>query len=116
MPILSDENSYKILKLIANKSDFNQRQLAKKLGISLGKVNYCLKALIEMGWVMSSNFKSNQNKKTYTYLLTPKGVEEKARVTQRFFKYKQLEYASLQQELKALSCEIVQLKQTKERQ
>ena len=102
MSIINDENRYKIFKLLSTNSGFNQRQLAQELGVSLGKANYCLKALIDKGWVKASNFRHNENKKAYAYLLTPKGIEEKARVTMRFLKYKQDEYETLRKELEAL--------------
>jgi EPS-associated MarR family transcriptional regulator len=102
MSILNDENRYKILKLLESNPEVSQRELAKTLGISLGKANYCLKAIIEKGWVKVSNFKKNPNKKPYVYLLTPRGIEEKSKVTLRFFKYKQSEYALLQVELEEL--------------
>jgi len=105
MSILSDENRYKILKLLSSNPNVNQRQLAESLGISLGKTNYCLKSLIDKGWVKVTNFRKNPNKKAYTYLLTPKGIEEKARVTLRFFKSKQREFDLLQTELEELRLE-----------
>ncbi len=109
MSILSDENRYKILKLLESNPEMNQRELAKSLGISLGKVNYCLKAIIEKGWVKVSNFKNNPNIKNYAYLLTPKGIEEKAKVTLRFLNYKQDEYNALQIELEELREEAIKL-------
>ncbi len=109
MTILSDENRYKLLKLLSTNSGFNQRQLAEELGVSLGKANYCLKALIEKGWVKASSFRHCENKKAYAYLLTPKGMQEKTRVTLRFLKYKQYEYESIQKELEALRQEVAQL-------
>jgi len=110
MAILSDENRYKILKLLSNNPDMSQRQLAESLGISLGKTNYCLKSLIEKGWVKATNFRKNPNKKAYTYLLTPKGIEEKARVTLRFFKSKKQEFNLLQSELEELRLEAAQIR------
>ena len=74
--MLSDEYRYKILKRLENEPETSQRELARELGISLGRVNYCLKALIEKGWVKANNFRNNQHKKAYIYLLTPRGVEE----------------------------------------
>jgi len=99
---MQDEDRYKILKLLSNNSNLNQRQLANELGISLGKVNYCLKALIDKGLVKASNFRRNPNKVNYVYLLTAKGIEEKARVTLRFLKHKQKEYEMLCKELEEL--------------
>lgn len=113
MSVLSDENRYRILKLLELNPEMNQRELAKSLGISLGKANYCLKAIIDKGWVKVSNFKKNPNKKSYAYLLTPKGIEEKAKVTLRFLNSKQDEYNSLQIELDELRKEAVFLSEGK---
>ena len=110
MSILKDEDRYKILKLLSNNADLNQRQLADALGVSLGKTNYCLKALIEKGMIKAGNFRSNPNKEAYAYLLTPKGIDEKARVTLRFLKHKQTEYETLQVELKELQLEAALIK------
>jgi len=102
MPILDDNSRYKLLKLLEKEPNLSQRELAKELGISLGKVNYCLNAIISKGWVKAGNFARNKNKKEYNYLLTPSGVEEKAKVTLRFLKRKQEEYEILQKELEGL--------------
>ncbi len=112
MSILSDENRYKILKLLESNPGINQRELAKTLGISLGKANYCLKAIIDRGWVKVTNFRNNPNKKAYAYLLTPRGIEEKTKVTFRFLQYKQHEYESMQDELNELRKEAESLKNT----
>ncbi len=109
MPILSDENRYQILKLLNENPDLNQRQIAAELGLSLGKVNYCLKSLIEKGLIKVKNFSRNPNKKNYIYLLTLKGVEEKGRVTLRFLARKQEEYNQLVLELEGLKAEADQL-------
>ena len=109
MPILSDENRYKLLKLLESNPDLNQRQVAQTLGISLGKTNYCLKALVERGWVKVDNFRRSNNKGNYAYFLTPKGLEEKARVTLRFLNHKQNEFLQLQQEIEQLRMEAAQL-------
>ena len=109
MSILKDEDRYKILKLLSDNADLNQRQLADALGVSLGKTNYCLKALIEKGMIKAGNFRSNPNKGSYAYLLTPKGIDEKARVTLRFLNRKQSKYEALQVELEELRQEAAQL-------
>jgi EPS-associated MarR family transcriptional regulator len=100
--MLTDEYRYKIFKLVAAKPDISQRELARELGISLGKANYCLKALIEKGLLKTSNFRNSKNKFAYAYNLTPKGIEEKASVTVRFLKAKMREYEQLQLELDEL--------------
>ena len=100
--MLTDEYRYKILKLIEADSKISQRELAKALGISLGKTNYCLKALIDKGLLKVSNFKNSKNKLAYMYLLTPRGIEEKSVITLRFLKSKIAEYESLSTEIKML--------------
>jgi len=77
MPILSEENRYKLLKLLDENPEMNQRQIASALGLSLGKVNFCLKALVEKGLVKAGNFSRSPNKRAYVYLLTLRGIEEK---------------------------------------
>jgi len=101
-----DETHYRIFKLIEAQPDISQRQLAQALGISLGKVNYCLRALIDKGQVKARNFQRNPNKKTYVYLLTSKGIEEKAQLTARFLKRKMVEYEVLKQEIDQLKDEV----------
>lgn len=103
--MLSDEYRYKILKRLGTDPEVSQRELAEELGISLGKVNYCLKALIEKGLLKANNFRGSSNKKGYLYLLTPKGLEEKTRVTVRFLKYKIAEHHSLKREIRELQRE-----------
>lgn len=100
--MLTDEYRYKILKLVQTKPEISQRELAKELGVSLGKAHFCLKALIEKGLLKATNFRNSQNKLAYMYLLTPSGVEEKSKITLRFLKSKMQEYELLQQELKVL--------------
>lgn len=102
---MQDEITYKLLKSIEENPNQSQRELSKSLGISLGKLNYCLKALIGKGLVKANNFRKNPNKTDYLYLLTPEGVEEKARVTVRFLKRKMQEYEQLKREIKALQRE-----------
>jgi len=100
--MLTDEYRYKILKLVEGNPAISQRELASQLGISLGKVNFCLKALIEKGLLKATNFRNNKNKLAYMYLLTPSGIEEKASITLRFLKYKIHEYEVLQAEIEEL--------------
>lgn len=104
--MLTDEYRYKVLKLLDQNPELTQRELARALGISLGKVNYCLKALIEKGMIKAGNFKNSQNKQAYAYLLTPKGLEDKARVTARFLKVKLAEHRALQREIEQLRQEV----------
>jgi EPS-associated MarR family transcriptional regulator len=97
--MLTEEVRYKLLKLLEPNPYLSQREVARELGISVGKVNYCLKALVDKGWIKAANFKNSQNKTAYMYLLTPRGFEEKARVTARFLKTKLQEYAALEAEI-----------------
>ena len=96
------ETHLKILKHIQTNPDVSQRQLAEELGVSIGKVNYCLRALIDKGFVKAGNFKRNTNKLSYLYLLTPKGIEEKATLTARFLKRKIAEHEIITQEIEQL--------------
>ena len=102
MPILTDELRYKLLKHLEQNPSLTQRELADLLGVSLGKVNYCVNALVKKGWVKARNFQRNKNKIGYAYLLTPKGLDEKARITLRYLSIKQKEYETLVDELDAL--------------
>jgi len=116
MPVLNDENRYKLLKLLHENPEMNQREIASALGLSLGKANFCLKALIERGLVKVGNFSRSPNKKAYAYLLTLKGIEEKAKVTFRFLEAKRQEYESLKAEIDTLQAEVSdQIKTEKDR-
>ena len=95
-----NQDHFNVLRKIKDKPETNQRQLAKELGFSLGKLNYCLKALKSKGLVKINNFKKNPNKLNYIYVLTPKGVTAKTKLTLNFMKRKIKEYEELQQELK----------------
>ncbi|MCC6611333.1 MAG: MarR family EPS-associated transcriptional regulator [Burkholderiales bacterium] len=100
--MLTDETRYKLLRILESNPQASQRDLAHALGISVGKVNYCLNALIEKGLLKARNFKNNKNKRAYMYYLTPHGFEEKARVTVRFFRQRLAEYEALSIEIEAL--------------
>lgn len=99
---LPDELRYRLLKILEENPSLSQRELAQGLGISLGKLNYCLKALIEKGWIKARNFKNSRHKLGYLYLLTPRGLEEKARVTYRFLKLRLAEVEALQRDIEEL--------------
>jgi len=101
-----DETHYRLLKLLAERPEVSQRQLAQTLGISLGKINYCLRALLDQGWVKANNFKNNKNKLAYAYLLTPQGIEAKARIAARFLARKIAEYEALEREILRLRIEV----------
>ena len=75
----TDETRYELIHLLEKNPDMSQRDMARELGISLGKTNYCLQALIKKGWIKAANFKNSRNRTTYMYLLTPRGIEEKAK-------------------------------------
>ena len=98
--------NYHVLKLIESNPEMTQRELASELDVSLGKVNYCLKAMVEKGWIKVQNFKKSNNKLAYLYLLTPKGIEQKASVTVNFLKRKITEYETLKKEIKDLKAEV----------
>jgi EPS-associated MarR family transcriptional regulator len=104
--MLTDEYRYKILKELQQDPDISQRELAKRLEISLGKANFCLKALIVKGLVKADNFKNNTNKVGYLYLLTSKGIEEKIFLTQRFLQRKLKEHEALEKEIELLRVEV----------
>lgn len=104
-PILSDELRYRLLKELEKKPELSQRELAEIIGISLGKANYCMKSLVEAGWVKAENFAKSDSKFNYAYILTPKGMKEKAAVTLRFLKAKQQQYEQLAEEISDLKKE-----------
>jgi len=96
------EFHYHLLKLINERPEISQRELAAELGLSLGKINYCLKAFIGRGLVKVNNFRRSDNKLAYAYLLTPQGIEEKARITVRFFRHMEEEYETLRREVELI--------------
>ena len=97
--MLTEEVHYKLFKLLEANPELNQRQVAIALGVSLGKVNYCLRALVSKGWIKVANFKDSNSKAAYMYLLTPRGIDEKARVTMRFLQTRLREYEALKVEI-----------------
>ncbi len=106
--MFDDITSFGLLKTLENNPSLSQRDLAKRLGISLGKVNFCLNALVEKGCLKVNNFRNSDNKLAYAYLLTPHGVEERARMTVLFLKFKMQEYEQLRVEIKELKREAEQ--------
>ena len=96
----NDQDHFSVLRKIKNKPKSTQRELAEELGFSLGKLNYCLKSLRLKGLVKINNFKKNPNKINYIYVLTPKGISEKTKLTMRFMKRKMQEYEELRKDLK----------------
>lgn len=103
---MEDEIHYKLLKVLEENPDVTQRELAARLGISLGKANYCLRALMSKGWVKMDNFRRNPSKMGYVYLLTPKGIEEKARFAVSFLRHKLREFDALKAEIERLQLEV----------
>ena len=103
---MTDERQLKVLRLLEENPDMTQRKVAESLGVSVGAANYCLKALVEKGWVKLENFQRNPNKLAYLYLLTPRGVAAKAQLTTRFLKYKLKEYELLKAEIEELRSEV----------
>ena len=98
-PQLTEELRYRLLKQLETDPSLSQRELAEKLGISLGKLNYCVNALMQKGWVKARNFKNNNNKLAYMYYLTPRGMEEKAKLAVDFLKIKLREVKALREEI-----------------
>ena len=97
---------FRVLHLIEEEPNLTQRELAEKLGISLGGVNYCLKSLIDVGHIKAGNFKKNPDKSVYLYLLTPQGIAEKAKLTAGFLKRKMAEYRALKKEIEAIQSKV----------
>jgi EPS-associated MarR family transcriptional regulator len=104
--MLSDEMRYRLVRLLEPNPQMSQRDIARELGISLGRVNYCLQALMRKGWIKAAHFKNSQNKAAYMYLLTPRGVEAKARLTLRYLQIKVREYESLRAEIEDIRREV----------
>ena len=107
-PALQDENHLKVLRLLEANPHLSQRDLAGALGVSLGKTNYCLKALLGKGFIKMQSFNKSANKLAYAYLLTPTGIAEKAGLTGRFLARKLAEFDSLALEIEALKSEVSQ--------
>jgi len=109
-----DATKYGLLKILESDPNISQRRLANRLNISLGKVNFCLKALIEKGCLKVNNFRTSDNKRAYAYLLTAHGMEEKARMTAAFLSYKVQEYERLRSEIEELEREAMNLRNAEE--
>lgn len=101
-----DEYHLKVMRLIQKNPQISQRELAEQLGISLGKTNYCIQALIKKGLVKLQNFRSSQSKRGYVYLLTPEGVSSKARLTMLYLKIRMREYDALSKEIESLRSDL----------
>lgn len=101
-----EEAHFRLLRLIESRPEVTQRELAEAMGVSLGKVNYCVNALIDKGWIKARNFRNSRNKLAYAYLLTPRGMEQKIIIALHFLKRKVTEYESLKKEIADLRREV----------
>lgn len=99
---IETEESLMVLREIGANPQLTQRELSSRLGLSLGKINFLMKAMIEKGLIKAENFKNSSNKSAYLYLLTPMGIEEKTKKTYQFLKRKMQEYEKLEIEIKQL--------------
>lgn len=104
---MADDLQYELLKQLTNDPKASQRSLAQNLGVSVGKVNYCIRALVDKGWVKANNFRRSDNKLAYAYLLTRSGMAAKIRLTRDFLLRKEQEYETLQREIDALRFELM---------
>ena len=104
--MVDNELHYYVLKQLEDNPHMTQRQLAEVLGVSLGKTNYLIRSLLDVGWLKLGNFRRSNNKMGYAYILTPRGLADKAEVTQRFLERKRAEYKRLASEIKALEFEV----------
>jgi EPS-associated MarR family transcriptional regulator len=111
-PPVSDEVRYKLLAYLDQRPNASQREVAAQLGVSVGKVNYCLRALVEKGWIKIRRFSRSEKKLSYAYILTPKGIEEKVAVTYRFLKRKMAEYDEVSAEIERLHGELRRIGET----
>jgi EPS-associated MarR family transcriptional regulator len=103
---VNEEHHYRVLKHLATHPQATQRDLAKALGLSLGSVNYCIRAVMDRGWLKVQNFRNSRNKLAYAYLLTPEGIEAKARLTARFLHRKRAQFEALRLEIEELAAEL----------
>ena len=102
----AEDAHLRVLQLLHQQPDLSQRQLAEKLGISLGKANYVLRALLDRGAIKAKNFRNSQNKLAYAYVLTPPGLREKGLTTRDFLRRKQIEFEQLENEIAELRREV----------
>jgi EPS-associated MarR family transcriptional regulator len=99
---IQEDTYFRVMRILQENPDLTQRALAEKLGVSLGGLNYCIKALMDKGWVKMHNFQNSKNKFKYVYLLTPLGISEKVALTSRFLERKMKEYDALNAEIESL--------------
>ncbi len=103
---LQEDTYFRVLRLLQENPDMTQREIAERLGVSASGMNYCLKALIDKGWLKVQNFSQSKNRFGYIYVLTPQGISEKITLASRFLKRKQAEYEALRAEIDGLSEEL----------
>ena len=103
---MSEDRQLKVMRVLENNPEMTQRELASTLGISLGAVNFCLKALVDKGWIKIDNFKNNPKKLGYLYLMTPKGAVAKTKLSMNFLKRKLIEYDNVKSEIETLEKEL----------
>lgn len=101
-----EDTAFRVMRLLEANPDLTQRELAEQLGVSVSGLNYCLKALMEKGWVKMYNFSQSKNKFGYVYILTPSGMAEKAALTSNFLKRKLQEYEALKNEIESMQTEV----------
>lgn len=111
---LTDETRYRLLKYLAAHPDATQRELARELGVSVGKINYCVRALVNCGWIKLQNFRNSDAKSAYAYVLTPNGFSEKMNLTSSFLRRKIAEFDLLSREIVMLTAEVNELEQVRD--
>jgi EPS-associated MarR family transcriptional regulator len=99
---VSEDRHFHALRLLQANPELSQRALARELGVSVGAANYCVRALVDKGWIKIQNFRTSKDKRAYAYLLTPQGIEQKAQITLRFLQRKEAEYLALEAEIARL--------------
>jgi EPS-associated MarR family transcriptional regulator len=105
---IQEDTYFRVMRILEENPDLTQRELAEKLGVSVGGLNYCLKALMDKGWVKMQNFQNSKNKFKYVYLLTPQGIAERVALTSRFLDRKMQEYEALKAEIESLHQDVQQ--------
>lgn len=108
MKSVSQDTQFRVLRYLETAPTSTQREIAKDLGVSLGGVNYCLKALLDEGYIKAQNFRSSNNKLRYAYVLTPSGISAKTALTGRFLKLKLAEFSALKSEIDSLRKDVSQ--------
>jgi len=105
---IQEDTYFRVMRILQENPDLTQRELADQLGVSVGGLNYCLKALMDKGWVKMQNFQNSKNKFKYVYLLTPQGIAERVALTSRFLDRKMQEYEALKAEIESLHQDVQQ--------